>query len=80
MYFGNGATPTNFDQAKATNEAAYAALFRAALGGALGHDRLAFAPGAYEALFVGLSHDDQVIDAIGVAAHHAAAVAVRQLG
>ena len=80
MFFGDGPTPTNFDQAKTTNEAAYAALFRAALADVDGHDRLAFAPGAYEALFVGLAHDDAVIDAIGNAAHRAARTAVRQLG
>ena len=80
MYFGDGPTPTNFDQAKTTDEAAYAALFRAALDGAEGADRVAFAPGAYEALFVGLAHDDSVIDSIGDAVHHAATVAVRVCG
>jgi glutamate-1-semialdehyde 2,1-aminomutase len=79
MFFGDGPSPTNFDQAKTTNEAAYSALFRAALTAADGGDRLAFAPGAYEALFVGLAHDDQVIDAIGVAAHQAATVAAREV-
>jgi len=33
------------------------------------------APGAYEALFVGLGHTDQVLASIGEAAHRAAATA-----
>ncbi len=69
MYFGDGPTPTNFDEAKTTNESVYAALFRAALDG---DPRVAFAPGAYEALFVGLAHDDAVLEAIGDAVHEAA--------
>ena len=75
MYLGDGDLPTNFDQAKTTDEAAFAALFQAGL-----HERLAFAPGAYEAIFVGLGHDDAVIDEIAVAAHAAAVRAVAVLG
>ncbi len=75
MYFGDGPLPTNFDGAKTTNEAAYAALFQGALA-----EGLAFAPGAYEAVFVGLGHTDDVIDAIAVAAYAAAERAVRALG
>jgi glutamate-1-semialdehyde 2,1-aminomutase len=37
------------------------------------------APGAYEALFVGLGHTDQVVEAIGEAAHRAAATARAEL-
>ena len=74
MYFGAGDPPTNFDEAKTTNEPAYAALFQGAL-----REGLAFAPGAYEAVFVGLGHDDAVIDAIGVAAYAAAVRAVAAL-
>ena len=37
------------------------------------------APGAYEAIFVGLAHVDSVIDQIGAAAARAAAVAVTML-
>jgi glutamate-1-semialdehyde 2,1-aminomutase len=74
MYFGSGATPTNFDEAKTTSEAAYAALFQAALG-----EGVALAPGAYEAVFVGLGHDDAVIDDIAVRINTAAARAVRAL-
>ena len=75
MYLGDGSLPTNFDQAKTTNEAAYAALFQASL-----RDGIALAPGAYEALFVGLGHNDSVIDQIAIAAHSAAVAAVRTLG
>ena len=72
MYLGDGPLPTNFDQAKTTSESTYAALFRAALA-----EGIALAPGAYEALFVGLGHDDEVLDQISVAAHRAAAAAMR---
>jgi len=74
MYFGDGDLPTNFDEAKTTREAAYAALFQGAL-----REGLAFAPGAYEAVFVGLAHDDTVLDAIAVAANAAARDAVAAL-
>ncbi len=67
MYFGDGDLPTNFDQAKTTNESVYAALFQAAL-----REGIALAPGAYEAVFVGLGHDDDVIDQIGEKMHAAA--------
>ena len=61
---------SNFDDAKRTDERAYAAFFRAMLA-----EGVALAPGAYEALFVGLGHTDQVLEAIGDAAHRAAATA-----
>ncbi len=70
MYFGAGAAPTNFEQAKTTDEAVYRAFFHAMLA-----EGVALAPGAYEALFVGLGHTDDVIDAIGAAAAKAAKVA-----
>ncbi len=60
----------NFDDAKTTDEAAYAAFFQAMLG-----EGVAMAPGAYEAIFVGLAHTDDVIDRIGDAAARAATVA-----
>jgi glutamate-1-semialdehyde 2,1-aminomutase len=63
-------TVSNFDDAKRTDERAYAAFFRAMLA-----EGVALAPGAYEALFVGLGHTDQVLGAIGEAAHRAAATA-----
>ena len=71
MYFGEGAAPTNFDEAKTTDERMYARFFHAMLA-----EGVALAPGAYEALFVGLAHTDDVIDAIGHAATRAAAAAV----
>jgi glutamate-1-semialdehyde 2,1-aminomutase len=71
MYFGDGAVPVNFEQAKTTDEKMYAAFFHAMLD-----EGVALAPGAYEALFVGLGHTDDVIDAIGVAAGRAAKAAV----
>jgi glutamate-1-semialdehyde 2,1-aminomutase len=74
MYFGDGPLPTDFDQAKTTSEAAYAALFQAALG-----EGIALAPGAYEAVFVGLGHDDAVIDQIAVRMNAAAELAARSM-
>jgi glutamate-1-semialdehyde 2,1-aminomutase len=74
-YLAAGDPPVNFEQAKQTSEAAYAALFQGAL-----RARLALAPGAYEAIFVGLGHDDAVLDDIAIAAHAAAATAVETLG
>ncbi len=51
-----GMLPVNFDEAKTTDEATYARLFHAMLA-----EGVALAPGAYEALFVGLGHDDAVL-------------------
>lgn len=67
---GDVPTPVDFAGAKATDEAAYAAFFQAMLA-----EGVALAPGAYEAVFVGLAHDDAVIEAIGAAAERAARVA-----
>ncbi len=64
----------NFDDAKRTDEAGYAAFFRAMLS-----EGVAMAPGAYEALFVGVAHDDAVLVAIAEAAHRAAGAARRSL-
>jgi glutamate-1-semialdehyde 2,1-aminomutase len=63
--------PTNFIEAKRTDERQYAALFHALL-----REQVALAPGAYEALFVGWGHDDDVLEQIGEAAARAAAAAV----
>ena len=52
-----GRAPTNFTEAKTTDEAGYARFFHAALT-----NGVAMAPGAYEAMFVGLGHDDVVLD------------------
>ena len=59
MHFGAALDhdPTDFDDAKTTDEVMYGHVFHAMLmGGA------AFAPGAYEALFPGMAHDDAVLD------------------
>jgi len=61
----------NFDDAKTTDEAAYARFFQAMLA-----EGVAMAPGAYEAIFVGLAHTDDVIDRIAEAAARAARAAV----
>ena len=56
----------DFDGAKRTDEAAYAAFFQAMLA-----EGVALAPGAYEAIFVGLAHDDAVLDDIAARAARA---------
>lgn len=75
MYFGDAPAPTNFAEACTTDERAYAAFFHAML-----REGVALAPGAYEALFVGLGHDDAVLDEIGEAAQRAARSAAAGLG
>lgn len=60
----------NFDDAKRTDEGAYSRFFQAMLA-----EGVAMAPGAYEAIFTGLGHSDDVIDAIGEATHRAATAA-----
>jgi len=62
-----GVAPVNFDEAKKTDEALYARLFHAMLA-----EAVALAPGAYEALFVGLGHDDGVLDDLAERVHRAA--------
>ncbi len=67
VHFGP-TVPTNYDEAKTTDEAAFARFFNGML------DRgVAMAPGAYEVMFLGLAHTDADIDAIGAAARDAAA-------
>ena len=63
---GDVPPPVDFDGARRTDEKAYAALFHALLD-----EGVALAPGAYEAVFVGLAHDDAVIDQVGEAAERA---------
>jgi glutamate-1-semialdehyde 2,1-aminomutase len=80
MYFGTGdvlggSSPANFLEAKTTDEHVYRTFFHAMLT-----EGIALAPGAYEALFVGLGHTDDVLDAIGEAAGRAATAAASQLG
>ena len=67
VFFGE-VLPTDYDGAKTTDEAAFAAFFHAMLD-----NGVAMAPGAYEALFVGLAHTDEVIDEIIQRAAEAAA-------
>ena len=70
LYLGTE-LPLDYDGAKTTNEAQYAAFFHGML------DRgIALAPGAYEVMFVGLAHTDEVIDEIIAAATEAAALRV----
>ncbi|MCE2736521.1 MAG: glutamate-1-semialdehyde 2,1-aminomutase [Acidimicrobiaceae bacterium] len=59
MHFGDALTeaPSNFDEAKTTDEKLYAQVFHAMLNAGV-----AMAPGAYEALFVGLAHTDDVME------------------
>lgn len=59
MYFGDvmAEAPTNFEEAKSTDEKLYAQIFHALLAAGV-----ALPPGAYEALFVGLAHNDAVMD------------------
>ena len=69
---GVDAPVTNFDQAKTTDEDAYARFFHAMLA-----EGVAMAPGAYEAIFIGAAHTDDVIADLGERAARAAAVARR---
>jgi glutamate-1-semialdehyde 2,1-aminomutase len=78
MYFGEGLAgtgrdvPVDFADATTTDEQLYARFFHAMLG-----EGVALAPGAYEALFVGLGHTDSVLDRIEEAAGRAALAAAR---
>jgi glutamate-1-semialdehyde 2,1-aminomutase len=62
---------TDYETARTTDTALYAQLFHALL-----RRGVALAPGAYEALFPGLAHDDATVDQIvNLAADAAAEVA-----
>ncbi len=71
MFIGDGDAPVDFAGATATDEATYARFFHAMLA-----EGVAMAPGAYEALFVGLGHDDAVLDTLAERAMRAAAMTV----
>ncbi|HQV57966.1 MAG TPA: aminotransferase class III-fold pyridoxal phosphate-dependent enzyme, partial [Ilumatobacteraceae bacterium] len=71
-FFGGTTPPVDFVGAKQTDEAMYARFFHAMLD-----EGVALAPGAYEAMFVGLAHTDEIIEQIGQAAERAALVAAR---
>ena len=60
--------PRDYDDAKTTDVDRYRRFFHAML-----ERGVAMAPGAYEVLFPGLAHTDEVIDVIGDAADEAAA-------
>ena len=72
LFFGTGDV-TDYDSARRTDEALYAAFFHEML------DRgVALAPGAYEVLFIGTAHTNEVLDhVVEVAAAAAQAVATR---
>ncbi len=70
MVCGDVDRPIDFVGAKRTDEAAYARFFHAMFAAGV-----AMAPGAYEAIFIGAAHTDEVIAEIGERAHRAAAVA-----
>ncbi len=72
---GDVPPPVDFETARRTDVGAYAAFFHAMLDAGV-----AMAPGAYEAIFVGLAHTDDVVEAIGEAAAGAAVTAARSLG
>lgn len=65
MFFGL-TVPTNFDEAKRTDEKMYARFFHSMLD-----HGVALAPGAYEALFVGLGHTDEVLTRLAEATNAA---------
>ncbi len=71
MVCGDVPAPTDFEGAKRTDEAAFGRFFHAMLA-----EGVAMAPGAYEAIFVGMAHTDEVLDRIAQSAHRAAATAV----
>jgi glutamate-1-semialdehyde 2,1-aminomutase len=71
MFIGDGDAPVDFAGAKTTDEATYARFFHAMLA-----EGVAMAPGAYEALFVGLGHHDGVLDELAERAMRAAAITV----
>ena len=74
MVCGDVPVPIDFAGAKRTDERAYAAFFQAMLA-----EGVAMAPGAYEAIFVGLGHDDAVLRDLAERAHRAARSAADSL-
>jgi glutamate-1-semialdehyde 2,1-aminomutase len=67
IHFG-AAAPVDYVTAQQTDTARYAAFFHALLD-----HGVALAPGAYEVLFPGLAHTDDVLAEVAAAAHAAAA-------
>ena len=68
-FFGND-IPTNFDEAKLTNEKMYASFFHAML-----REGVHLPPSPFEAWFLSSQHDEAVVDAICAAADRAFATA-----
>jgi glutamate-1-semialdehyde 2,1-aminomutase len=68
LFFGADA-PTDYEGAQRTDEAAYARLFHALLD-----EGLMIAPGAYEVLFPGLAHTDDILDDVIAACTDTAAL------
>jgi glutamate-1-semialdehyde 2,1-aminomutase len=73
LYFG-AELPTDYVAARRTDEAAYATFFHALL-----RRGVALAPGAYEVLFPGLAHRDDVVDQILERAADAARAAAGEI-
>lgn len=67
IHLGQARLPINFDEAKLTDEKLYARLFHALLA-----EGVAMAPGAYEAIFVGLGHTEEVMSDLAERFHRAA--------
>ena len=67
LYLGDEA-PSDYAGAQRTDARRYAAFFHGML-----ERGVALAPGAYEVMFPGLSHDDDALDEVAAAAHDAAA-------
>ncbi|HKA04438.1 MAG TPA: aspartate aminotransferase family protein, partial [Acidimicrobiales bacterium] len=63
----NETPAVDYDSARTTDTARYAAFFHALL-----RRGVAIAPGPYEVIFPGLAHDDAVIERVVEAAHAAA--------
>jgi glutamate-1-semialdehyde 2,1-aminomutase len=74
MVCGDVPPPVDFAGAKRTDERAFAAFFQAMLA-----EGVAMAPGAYEAIFVGLAHDDAVLADLGDRSFAAAKAAAQAI-
>jgi glutamate-1-semialdehyde 2,1-aminomutase len=70
LYLGDP-LPSDYDSARATDEAGYARRFHALLARGVG-----LAPGAYEVMFPGLAHTDDVLAEVEAAVSGAVAEVV----
>ena len=73
LHFG-ATQPTDYDSAKTTNEAHYALVFHELLARGV-----AIAPGAYEVMFPGMAHTDDILDQTIEIAHQAALAAAAKI-